>query len=94
MKKQEFIDLYSAKDDVSAMKISKILTEHCNTTEDHEVEHCMQILDNLRNLEEYLDEISKIEGLSQELTKPYTLEQCQYWLQTRIVQKYVASLEE
>lgn len=94
MKKQEFIDLYSAQDDISAKKLSKILTEFCNVSKDKEVEHCMYALERLNNLEVYLDEISKVQGLSHELTKPYTLDQCKYWLQIKIVQKYMESLEE
>lgn len=90
MKKQEFVNLYNQTDDISAKKVSKILMEYCNNTSDFEVHSCMNTIDTLMEVTDYMEQMEKL-GMA---TKPYTIQDAIKCLQMRILRIYLDSLEE
>lgn len=90
MKKQEFLNLYNQADDISAKKVSKILMEYCDTTSDFEVHSCMNTLDTLMEVSDYMEQMEKLDMAK----KPYTIQDAIKCLQMRILRIYIDSLEE
>lgn len=86
MNKQEFMALLNATDDISAKKVGNIMTEYCDTTDDIEVLGCVETLDILHELQEYMK--------LTDYPEPYTIQDAFDALRLRIVYKYMESLKE
>lgn len=91
MNKQEFTKLFEATDDISTIKVSKILQEYCNSTDNEETLQCMDTIDVLSNVNTFMEQMDEI---THKFDKPYTIQDSIDALRMRIVRNYVDSLEE
>lgn len=89
MKKQEFMDLFNAQDEISAQKLSNALNVFCETSEDPEVQALVETLDTLEGLEDYMNSFPE-----DYFKKPYTMDDAMEAMKSRLVQRYFEQLEE
>lgn len=90
MKRQEFIDLFDQQDDISAKKVSNILMQYCQTTQNEEVKNALAVLDTLGDVIQFMEKMEKV----QMCEKPYTIQDAIKCLQSRILRVFIDSLEE
>ena len=90
MKKQEFKELFNKKDDISTKKVSNILIKYSNETDNKDTKHCMDLLDNLSCIEDFVDSVAKYYNLKE----PYPIQNAYDLLRMRIVHNYIDSLED
>lgn len=90
MKKQEFKDLFNRKDDISAKKVSNILTEYCNTTKNEDTLNCINTMETLLNVKWLMESVKD----SYNFEEPYTIQDGYDLLRMKVIRNYIESLED
>lgn len=85
MNKKEFLKLLDATDDISTARVSKIMSEFCETTTDENVLECLNVLDTLFDVQSYMEAC--------EVENP-TLQQCIDYLRLNVLNMYTDTLKE
>ena len=90
MKKQEFKELFNKKDDISAKKVSNILTEYCNTTKNEDTLACINTMETLLNVKWLMESVKD----SYDFKEPYTIQDGYDLLRMKVIRNYIESLED